>query len=182
MITVDLPNRKLAVTFSHPTANPKNPEHGPNGKERRKPGRFTRCDIFEILAGGQLKPLCSGQTACSRADNFRKETGRKIALQRALCNHVTDYKTRLCKKCHAKMVSYGTSGLTQKERKQIWETYFNRFTKPPASAAPPESAPETTEAASIPSSQTDVSGVPMLGEVSHIPFGNMCGLGWAGMD
>lgn len=169
MITVDLSNRKLAITFSHPTAKPKNPEHGPNGKERRKPGRFTRCEVFEILSGGQLKPLSSGQTACSRADHFRKETGRKLALRRALCNHVMDYKNRRCRNCGAKISGYAASGLTQKERTQVWRTYFDRCTQ----TVSPSVGEVVQGIASLHASQQ---------EPPPIPAENQSGTAWAGMD
>ena len=73
------------------------------------PLRYTQCDIFLLDAIGPW--MKSGWAFCGPSDAFVKETGRKLALQRAL------------KK----------AGFTRDQRRQVWEQYFQYTSSRPAS-------------------------------------------------
>src|SRR3970282_32818 len=106
MIKVQLPSITLGIGFSHPKGIA--PLPGPGE------GRYTHCEIFEILKthngekrGGVLF-LVEGVASCSLSDNFCKDTGRKIALARAL--------SKLRKQLP----------LPKTERAMIWKAYRTR--------------------------------------------------------
>ena len=118
MIIVDIGRLQLAIAFTHPKRKDTHP-HGPT--------RHTVCEIFELLSGGQAKAVAEGRVACSCQDQFRKETGRKLALERAICNHVYNVKTQRCKKCTQRFIStYSAMRLTKDERQRVWEAYRSR--------------------------------------------------------
>ena len=66
--------------------------------------RTTKCVLFGITHNQTIK-LAEGVSRCSWLDNFRKSTGRKLALARALS---------------------ALTGLTREERKKVWEAYLSR--------------------------------------------------------
>lgn len=118
MILVDLERVKLAIAFSHPKVKEAQP---------RDPVRFTVCEVFELLPGGQAQTRAEARVCCSRQDQFCKEIGRKLALERAICNHVYNIKTRQCKKCQMHFVTASSAmRLTKDERQKVWEAYQKR--------------------------------------------------------
>lgn len=74
------------------------------------PVRGVNCRL--IQDGPDEVLLSSGTARCNRADNFRKETGRKLALTRAIA--------------HAK--------LSKPDRAVIWTAYLSRAKVSPAGA------------------------------------------------
>jgi len=66
--------------------------NGRNGNDYRVNFRYerglTQCIVERVKAGGQFKTArdleLSGAASCDKRDNFCKETGRKIALARAV--------------------------------------------------------------------------------------------------
>jgi hypothetical protein len=99
---VKIDGKEMFVDFYHEQHNNPFPydEHGQ--KENRG---STICEISER---GFKEPLFVGKSVCSSRDRFCKETGRKVALTRAIAS------------------------LPRETRKQIWEDYFNRLPKPAA--------------------------------------------------
>lgn len=47
------------------------------------PRRATRCIIERVLPE-EYQTVCYGQTVCNPVDNFTKETGRRLSLERAI--------------------------------------------------------------------------------------------------
>jgi len=66
--------------------------------------RTTTCEIY-VEHDGISYLIGQGKAKCSRHDSFRKESGRKISLTRALKN----------------------ACLRKKNRTAIWDAYFSRF-------------------------------------------------------
>jgi hypothetical protein len=67
--------------------------------------RTTVCKLYGIGSDGKpATVLASDDAACSASDNFRKETGRKIALTRAI----------------------EKAKLSKQDRRLVWEAYFGR--------------------------------------------------------
>lgn len=50
----------------------------------------TVCTISEVQTDGTLKAVVQSVASCSITDNFKKETGRKLSLQRAVNTKVPD--------------------------------------------------------------------------------------------
>lgn len=151
MIVVDLGRIKLGMAFSHP-------------KQTVKPfRRITVCKLYDILANGNEQLLVAAETVCSRQDNFCKSTGRKLALGRALCQHIYNYKTKLCKKCGVVFTAAGVGvKLTKAERELVWAAYWKRGTITPA-------ATTTVVATVIPISEVQ-GGRSDQGTVEAIPI------------
>lgn len=82
-------NVHLAFRFFHTKAN-------------RKRQRTTQCIVLRRQSGDTPTLLYSGLAVCSKRDNFNKETGRKLALTRAI------------------------ERLSREERAAIWSTYLDR--------------------------------------------------------
>lgn len=96
MIRVTLPTRIIGISFYHP-----------QGIGKLKDWRYTHCDVYSMRPDIYLDAamwLARGTTKCSKDDNFRKETGKKLSLASALKK--TD--------------------LTLSERSIIWSTYHHR--------------------------------------------------------
>lgn len=112
MIVVTVAGRKFGVSFSHP-------------KLAKKPGRKTTCTIFESKNedSGTWTSLGSSETVCSKQDHFKKATGRKIALQRILCDHDFNHaEVRCrCRKCGSHLLF--TANLSKDLRTEIWRVY-----------------------------------------------------------
>lgn len=68
--------------------------------------RQTQCIVDKVVTGGRFNTdgilLCKGLATCSPKDNFCKDTGRKIALARAIGSMNKEWRT------------------------MIWNAYFNR--------------------------------------------------------
>ncbi len=103
MITVTLPDRTLAIVFSHFHVI----SFPPNSTAGVKV-RATRCELFELDAVGRiiLPRLSKGESKCSPLDNFIKAVGRKIALTRALMN--------------------ADDPFAKADRTAIWDAYWRR--------------------------------------------------------
>jgi len=71
----------------------------------RKQCRVTEVIVAELREKkeDELKVISTGTAQCSKLDNFAKETGRKIALARAIKN------------------------FSKEERTEIWDKYFSRM-------------------------------------------------------
>ena len=110
MLVVPLATRTVTVTFAHPT------EAG---------RRHTVCRILQLgETGSQPIEVAVGKTACSWQDNFSKIVGRKIALERALCQHETYGSLATpCSKCGAKRSPEHVPYFAKDERSLIWLAY-----------------------------------------------------------
>ena len=108
MIKAEISGKVLGITFRHPTDLSAVPlsEFNPDGPTHRKRRRSV-CEIFELI-GDAAKPtaalLTMGEVKCHFKDNFKKSTGRKEALTRAL----------------------KSLKLSKEDRQKIWEAYLNR--------------------------------------------------------
>ena len=76
--------------------------------------RATQCGILVPYDGKEenhpkFDIFGSGVSICSLKDNFTRETGRKVALQKALMN---------------------CAGFTKEIRRKFWESYRNRAVQP----------------------------------------------------
>ncbi len=76
--------------------------------------RATQCGILVPYDGkeenhSKFDVLGGGVSICSEKDNFTRETGRKVALQKALLN---------------------CAGFTKAIRRKFWEAYRNRAVQP----------------------------------------------------
>lgn len=93
------------------------PRFIPNGdgtahREVGAPPTFTDCYI-EHQENGQYVTVASGTAQRVAQDQFKRETGRKLALARALSD----------------FVPYGTGSFAsadREERRVVWEAYLNR--------------------------------------------------------
>lgn len=109
----------VGLSFAHP--------EGDDGR------RSTICRIFEVTPGASLKDaifLAKGETVCSKKDNFDKAVGRKLALQRALCQHEAginefDEFTEFCWKCGGR-ADVEPAPLDKSVRRAVWNEYFNK--------------------------------------------------------
>ena len=120
MIQVDLGHKKIGLIFSHPKDSK---------AKKNKPKRYSLCHIVEIMPGGQFKSLIEGQTKCSAQDNFNKRQGRKLALKRAICQHILNPSRRdvaTCKKCGGNYTNYLVLRLCRADREKIWKAYHKR--------------------------------------------------------
>lgn len=76
----------------------------------------TRAAIYAIPPDDETGPpklICYGVAKCSPLDNFSRETGRKIALTRALLEGMHEFAT------------------SKDKREIIWKAYFDRVPKKP---------------------------------------------------
>ena len=98
MIVVKLPSKQVALTFRHPVVD--------SGR------RATICRILEQEpdVANHWTMLSEGRVECSQQNNFNKEVGRKLALERALLR-----KDPFGNKCFGK-----------NDRRIVWEHYFCR--------------------------------------------------------
>lgn len=87
LVKINEDGSKVSIGFQHVT----------KGKDKR-----TVCRIFTILPTGEKVLLNDGVARCSMQDVFSKETGRLLALTRAL------------------------RPMTKEFRTQAWEAYWNR--------------------------------------------------------
>ena len=98
MILVKLSSgRQLGLSFRH---------HSRPQIALPKPFRYTTCYILELSSSTSTdgKQISRGQANCSTLDQFKKETGRKVALRRALAD----------------------SNLSKEDRKVVWKAYHER--------------------------------------------------------
>lgn len=108
MITVKVSEfLTLGISFRHeeteaPIAN--------SFPTKYRPTKVTYCELFEILSKTHKKYLCEGEAVLGKGDVFRKETGRKYSLTRAL----------------KKLNGINVPKLTKKERELVWDGYFKR--------------------------------------------------------
>ena len=158
MIQVDLERMKIALIFSHPKDSK---------AKKNKPKRYTLCNIVEIMPDGRFKPLIEGQTKCSAQDNFDKARGRKLALKRALCQHVFNPKRReVCRKCGGNYLNYIVLRLTRADRETIWRAYHDRDARPPKS----------------PKDDDSIASVEIPTIHGEVPLENKHGLNHTGVD
>jgi len=85
MIVVHTPSDTYEVRFSHPTRK----IVLPGAAKLTIENRFSICDIYLVKPSPMFKMstyvlAASGKAKCHIADQFNKETGRKLALARAL--------------------------------------------------------------------------------------------------
>jgi hypothetical protein len=105
MIRIELPSGTIGLTFQH---------FGDAVMDERlkkmvtHPNR-TVAQILDYNDAAKPVTIALGRSVCHKLDNFSRETGRKLALAKAL----------------------NVSGLSKKERQLIWLTYLNRNTKIP---------------------------------------------------
>ncbi len=67
----------------------------------------TTCKLFFLNEDGsidQIADSCRGYSYCHASDQFNKETGRKVSLERALDD----------------------GRFTREERREVWQNYFRR--------------------------------------------------------
>jgi hypothetical protein len=96
-LKIEVDGEQLEVTFAHTTDFA---------------GAVTDCFILRVRGDGK-KIVARGTAYCHAADRFVKETGRKIALTRALSS--------------ARRVDPWT--WDKKKRQQVWFKYFGRMKK-----------------------------------------------------
>lgn len=105
MIRIPVGERVLGLGFSYPILITHVKDR--NGKQRQIPVRGTSCKLFAVEEhDGHLKvtTLAQGVASCHHKDNFCRETGRKVAIAKALKN----------------------AAFTYDQRKLIWEAWLNR--------------------------------------------------------
>src|SRR5436190_23211783 len=104
MMLVKLPSMDVGIVFTHPTSKKLiYAAVSKSGFTEEKKVRSTQCQLYEV-AGKDAQLISVGLTVCSQKDNFCKQTGRKIALTRALLD----------------------SELGKSDRTLVWEAYINR--------------------------------------------------------
>lgn len=91
MFEVNLDKTKLGISFMHDK---------PQSALREPYCRTTKCILYGLTSNQAIK-LAEGVSRCSWLDNFRKATGRKLALS-------------------------AMKGLTREDRQKVWEVYLNR--------------------------------------------------------
>lgn len=92
----------IIVKFNHIYTNL--PHHDKNGVQMRKPISTTAIILKTSIFNKKGKVVATGIAKCNPTDIFVKETGRKLALDRAVGNH----------------------HFTKEERRIIYQLYFNR--------------------------------------------------------
>lgn len=102
--------------------------------------RTTTATLYSVTTnksgGDDLTMICRGVAACSDVDNFVKETGRRLALTRALCSHFMELqpqpdktKAYVCKTCGAHYSDVkGNPHFSRVERAKVWAAYHSRRT------------------------------------------------------
>ena len=120
MIYCDLGRVQLGIMFSHTKLD----------KEHPKKPRYTTCTIVELHPTMEPRVVAEGKARCGRNDNFCKETGRVLALDRAVCQHKYNNVTKTCDKCHFEFKMYLTYRLTKAERIKIRQDYQARTPRP----------------------------------------------------
>src|SRR5688572_19115817 len=116
MIFIEAEGTKLGLSFAHPTINP----------GTKKQHRLTTCEVYD-LCGETARLLGYNESVCSKNDNFKRATGRKIALARAICQHDYGVGTPKAQSTCLKCGSYRTASLPLSKdlRTKIWLTYFD---------------------------------------------------------
>lgn len=82
----------------------------------------THCGVYHVPPDDETGPptkICYGVSKCSPQDQFNRETGRKIALTRALLQGVHEF------------------ALSKEKREVIWKAYFDRIPKVTKEEEPP---------------------------------------------
>jgi hypothetical protein len=101
MILINLPTRTIGLSFTY--------NLGPWTRNKEKKVHWTVCEIFDVKDKLKIKSsilIASDRAECNPLDSFVKETGRKIALKKALENDRRKF--------------------TKWERTVIWKSYFDR--------------------------------------------------------
>ena len=81
--------------------------------EYQLPG-FTTCLVSELKDGGEKNLLVQADAQCSVRDQYSKNIGRKISLQRAILTKVPDGVNP----------KNWVSLFLKEDRQKIWEEYF----------------------------------------------------------
>jgi hypothetical protein len=81
--------------------------------DRKSETAITYCWVDNVDRSVLKQVVGKGSAKCSKGDIFNKETGRKLALERALVGKVRAFRTA------------------------AWKAYFNRITEAKAPAQPP---------------------------------------------
>jgi hypothetical protein len=99
---IHLGDRKYHITWQHVMPN------APHSMG------WTTCYIHELLPNGIHRALVQADARCSGKDNYSKNTGRKISLERALLTKVPDWNGS------GKWIPL----FMKDERKAVWNEYF----------------------------------------------------------
>jgi|WetSurSiteA1Bulk_404760.scaffolds.fasta_scaffold167527_2 hypothetical protein len=81
--------------------------------EAHQPG-YTECIISEIKADGKHEPFVQANARCSAVDQYNKNTGRKLSLQRALLTRVPNEQNP----------AEWLPVFVREDRLSIWNEYF----------------------------------------------------------
>ena len=98
MLEIKLPNGDIGITFKH--------LHKPADPVKDIPAEIsTFCTLYSLIGPARSpSPICQARAKLGKNDLFNKETGRKVALARALKGAAVD----------------------RAERELVWDAYFRR--------------------------------------------------------